>query len=143
MSKLKDITNLMETWFNGNGTINEVTVGDESEIDISSETNFPLVHIIYNNASYDEGYTTYNYRIVLLDTYFVEQDNKIDIIDAMDEVAAQFVSAVYHGSIFNQQIRINDATPGSTVMYDQLKNRLYGVSLTLSLQLPNGLINCG
>lgn len=143
MSKLKDITNLMETWFNGNGNINEVTVGDESEIDITDNTSFPLVHIIYNNATYDEGYTTYNYRILLLDTYFSEQDNKIDIIDGMDEVATQFVSAVYHGSIFNQQIRVTDATPGSNVMYDQLKNRLYGVSLSLSLMVPNGLINCG
>lgn len=142
MGVLKNTTNLITNWFDNSDAINEVTKGDVNEIDISTLTNFPLAHIIYGNANYLDGYSTLTYNIQLLDTFFENKDDKLDVLDAMNELATQFVSACNKGSIFNSQVRVF-TTPTGTVVYDQLKNRLYGVSLSITLQIPNGLTNCG
>jgi len=142
MGQFKDITKLIENWLDGHDDINEVTKGDSNEIDITAQTNFALAHIIYDTTSYSDGYSTYNYEIQLLDTFFENADNKLDVLDKMDGVASQFVSALNQGSLFNAQIRVL-TEPTGTIIYDQLKNRLYGVSLSVSLQVPSGIINCG
>jgi len=142
MGTFKSVTNIILNWFEGSGTINQVTSGDIQEVDLSTHTEFPLSHVIYLNTTYNPGYNTYNYQILLLDTFNEATDERIDIIDVMNEVATQFVSACNNGSIFNSQIRITIA-PNGEIMYDQLQNRLYGISLTISLQVPTGIINCG
>lgn len=142
MGQFKDITNLIENWLDGSDDINEVTKGDSNEIDVTAQTNFPLAHIVYDTTSYADGYNTYNYNIQLLDTFFENADDKLDVLDRMDGVASQFVSACNQGSLFNAQIRVL-TDPSGTIIYDQLKNRLYGVNLSISLQVPSGIINCG
>ena len=142
MAVLKQITEIMENWFINYDGVNEITKGDASEIDLTTITNFPLVHIVYLNTGYANSYSTINYQVYLLDTYYENDDNKLDILDNMNEVATQFVSACNNGSIYNSQIRLN-ADPTGVIQYDQLKNRLYGISLNISLNKPNGLVNCG
>jgi hypothetical protein len=142
MGQFKDITNLIESWLDGHDDINEVTKGDSNEIDITAQTHFALAHIIYDTTSYSDGYNTYNYNIQLLDTFFENADDKLDVLDKMDGVASQLVSALNQGSLFNSQIQVT-TDPSGTIIYDQLKNRLYGVSLSVSLQVPSGIINCG
>jgi hypothetical protein len=142
MGVLKDVTNIIESWLIGDDRINEVTKGDSNEIDITAQTNFALAHIIYNTTSYSDGYTTLNYNIQLLDTFFENVDDKLDVLDKMNEVASQFSSAVHQGSLFNSQIRAL-VDPTGTIIYDQLQNRLYGISINISLQVPSGIINCG
>ena len=142
MAILKQITNIIENWFINSDAINETSKGDITEIDLTTITNFPLVHIVYQYTAYSVDYSTINYQVYLLDTYYENQDNKLDILDNMNEVATQFVSACNNGSIFNSQIRLA-SVPTGTIQYDQLKNRLYGISLNISLNKPNGLINCG
>ena len=142
MGTFKDTTNIITNWFDSSDGINEVTTGDIQEVDLSTHTDFPLAHVIYLNTGYQEGFNTYNYQILLLDTFNEATDNRIDVVDAMNEVATQFVSACDKGIIFNSQIRIQ-IRPTGQIMYDQLQNRLYGISLNLTLQVPTGLINCG
>jgi len=142
MGQYKTITNLISDWFIGDDRVNEVTKGDASEIDLSTITNFPLVHIIYNTNTYSDGYTTFNYSIQMLDTFYENIDDKLDVLDNMNELATQFVSACNQGTLFNNQIRITTG-PVGTVIYDQLKNRLYGIGLNISLQVPTGLVDCG
>jgi hypothetical protein len=77
-----------------------------------------------------------------LDTYYDNLEDRLDVLDAMSEVATQFVSACNNGSIFNQQVQVS-AIPTGDIMYDQLQNRLYGISLNIVLLVPSGLINCG
>lgn len=142
MGAFKTVTDSMMTWFDGNGTINEVTHGDINQVDLTQHTHFPLAHVIYLNTVYAESFTTYNYQILLLDTYHDTVDDRLEVLDAMDGVATQFVKALNGGSLFESQIRAA-VTPTGEIMYDQLQNRLYGISLTVSIITPTGIDNCG
>ena len=140
MGVYKTVTNTIKNWLSNNDAINEVTLGDIREVDLSTHTNFPLAHIIYIDNDYEDGYSTYNYQILFLDTFF-DEDAKLDILDDMNEVVAEFVKALTNGTLFNASIRI-DTAPTAVVMYDQLQNRLYGWSLTFGINTPNGIEIC-
>lgn len=142
MGTFKKVTELIIDWFEGNGNINEVTHGDSNQVDLTSITDFPLTHIIYTTTTYNDGYNIYNYTIQLLDKYYDNVDDRIEVLDLMNEVATQFIGAATDGSLFNSQIR-NNITPNGTIIYDQYQNRLYGVSIAVGLIVPNGLSNCG
>jgi hypothetical protein len=143
MGTFKSLTNILIDYFtDSENAINEVTHGDINQVDLTQHTNFPLAHIIYTVTGYQDGFNTYNYQILLLDTYYDNLEDRLDVLDAMSEVATQFVSACNNGSIFNQQVQVS-AIPTGDIMYDQLQNRLYGISLNIVLLVPSGLINCG
>lgn len=141
MGSFKTVLDTITIWLINHDGINEVTNGDINEVDLSTNTNFPLVHIIYTTTNYSQGYNIYNYQILFLDTYFEDKDNKIEILDNMNEIVTQFVKSLTNGSLFNSQVRV-DTTPSSQVMYDQLQNRLYGWSLNVGIMVPNGIIIC-
>ena len=134
-------TNRILDWFGSHPIIEEVTHGDIGEVDLSSHTSFPLAHIIYLDTSYDEGVTQFTYQILLLDTYTEGTDDKIEVLDRMSEVATEFMSGIYRGSLFNSLIRVN-TVPTSAIMYDQLGNNLYGISLQVDIKVPNGIVIC-
>lgn len=142
MAQFKIVTGEIENWFAGNAVINEVTKGDINEVDLSTHTDFPLAHIIYLGTEYGDGYTTYNYQILLLDTFEESsEESKVDVLDTLDEVMAQFVSSLNRGTLFNSQIRVV-VDPPADVLYDQMQNRLYGWSLNVGLLVPNGIKIC-
>lgn len=141
MGQFKELTETMETWFSNHGSIEEVTKGDVQEVDLSTRTNFPLVHIIYLDMVPDNGFTTYNYQVLFLDTYSEAGEDKLEVLDRMGEVVTQFTQAVYSGGLFSRQIRVA-VEPSADVMYDALQNRLYGWSLNVGLKVPNNLDTC-
>lgn len=135
MSTLKKTTDNLTGWFKSHPTINDTSSGDISEIDLSGHTEYPIMHLIYLTTTYPSGIRTFNYQILILNSYLEARDDKLEVISGMDEIAAEFVASLYGGSLFRARHRIN-TTPTSDVMYDQLKNRLYGVSLNLSITVP-------
>jgi len=149
MGLYKETTDIITSWLQNHGTINEVTLGDVREVDLSTHSNFPLVHVIILNNDYDNGYSTYNYQYLFLDTFFEGGENtKLDILDEMNEVVTDFISALNHGSMLNSAITVSSVATGE-VMYNQLQNKLYGWSLEFGLDVPNdvdpgtGTLPCG
>ena len=149
MGLYKDTTVIITDWLQNHGSINEVTLGDVREVDLSTHTNFPLCHVIILNNDYDNGYSTYNYQFLFLDTFYEGGSNtKLDILDEMNEVVVDFITALNHGTMLNSVITVSSVATGE-VMYDQLQNKLYGWSLEFGLDIPNGIdpsdgiITCG
>lgn len=141
MGQFKTLTEALISWLEGNAVINAVTIGDIGEVDLSTHTDFPLAHIIYDTPTYTEGVTEFTYQVLLLDTYVEGTDEKIDVIDRMSEVATSLVAALYSGTVLDRRVRVN-TDPTSQIMYDQLGNRLYGISLQLDLKVPAGVVIC-
>ena len=44
MTDLKTVTTTITNWLKNHATINEVTLGDVNEIDMTSQADFPLAH---------------------------------------------------------------------------------------------------
>ena len=50
-----DIIDKLKTHFENDELINTVTQGDLFDVDLNKQTIFPLVHLIVNNATFEEN----------------------------------------------------------------------------------------
>jgi hypothetical protein len=141
MGSFKEATTIITDWFENNAVIKDVTLGDIGEVDLSVHTDFPLAHVIYDTTQYNEGYTALTYQIMLLDKFVSGEDDKLDIIDRMNTVATEFMNSIYQGTVFSRRVHVN-SVPTSQIVYDQLENRLYGISLQIDVKVPPGIVIC-
>jgi hypothetical protein len=132
----KDLTQNIYDWFDSNIAVKEVTFGDTSEVDITSETDFPLVHIVPTGISSTlESFTEFGYTIYIL-TNKDELEDSIDSLDITSNILIEFNNAVRYGKLFGEQIRVKNDGDG-TVVYDKFGNRLYGYQVSYNLLVPN------
>ena len=113
----KEIINAMEQVFAP--YVEEVTFGDVGEIDVTSITNFPLVHIEPIGSESKVGHTIFGFNVYLLNTKEALED-PIDVLDDMSEVILTFASW-YNSSMLSLGV-----FPVAKVKYDFSGNRLYG-----------------
>ena len=143
MAKFKSTANAIIKWFEGHADINEVTFGDGGEVDQSSHTDFPLVHVIPVDASFDQVTTDYVYQVIIVGQSEKDKtQEKLDILDLTSGVAADFTKSVGGGYLFDQDMRL-DGTVSSSVIYRDRMNKLYGWAVTVTLRTLNESNYCG
>ena len=113
----KEIINAIEQVFAP--YVEEVTFGDVGEIDVTSITDFPLVHIEPIGSESKVGHTLFGFNVYLLNTKEALED-PIDVLDDMSEIIATF-AAWYNSSMLSL-----GNFPKAVVKYDFSGNRLYG-----------------
>ena len=59
-----DIIDKLKTHFDNDELIKTVTQGDIFDVDLNKQTIFPLVHLIVNNATFEENVIRYNISIL-------------------------------------------------------------------------------
>ena len=142
MGVFKSTVEILTAWFDGHASINEVTFGDITQVDITSETDFPLAHIIPLKTTYKEGFSELNFNIRIVSTYESYQDEVVDILDNAHEVLVDFVASIYNGTLFSEQMRVA-TDPSAEVVYDAHGNRLYGYMINVNIKVPAGIEICG
>lgn len=137
MANLKQVVTDLRQWLGGHSSISETTFGDVNEVDLSTRTDFPLAHIIPLSTDYEGGVAQHNFQILFLDKFLVSEEDKIDVLDRMNEVASDFSAALENGTILTI---VNETTyENAEVMYDQLVNRLYGYSMNVGIRVQRDL----
>ena len=137
MTSFESVLESISSWILGNGAINSVTKGDPNELDVRKATKFPVGHIIPTSMILHEGYTEYSFNVWLLG-----QDKWNSIYD-MSLVAQQFMTSLTRGNLTSELgFQVQDL-PSSEMMYDYGQNRLYGWDITVTIQAPNDIENCG
>jgi len=140
MGSFLTTTNRIISYLQGHSEVQEVTFGDGGEVDISTHTSFPLVHVIPLSSNIGEVITLYNYQILFLNTFQESIEDKIEVLDLMAGIAGDFASSLNSGILFQDQLRVS-GNSGSDVIYNDRLNKLYGWSLTVNVTVPSG-INC-
>jgi len=142
METFLKITDIIIEWHENHGDINEVTFGDASEVDSTTHTDFPLVHLIPLSTAYPEGYVNFTFQILYLDINDGSRDERRAVLSFMNKVCNEFVKANQSGSLYDELFRIT-AVPGADVIYRGHENILFGWSLSYEVSVPNQLLNCG
>ena len=140
MGSFLTTTNRIISYLQGHSEVQEVTFGDGNEVDLSTHTSFPLVHVIPLSSNIGEVITIYNYQILFLNTFQESIEDKIEVLDLMAGIAGDFASSLNSGILFQDQLRVS-GNSGSDVIYNDRLNKLYGWSLTVNITVPSG-INC-
>jgi len=79
-----DIIDKLKTHFESDPLISTVTQGDIFEVDLNKQTIFPLVHLIVNNATFEENVIRYNISILAMDIVDITKDETISKFDGND-----------------------------------------------------------
>ena len=109
-------------------------------MDLPKYNDYPLLHLNYTGADYDEGTKTYNFEIFVLDLPSDKLDKvsyQREVISDSEQCVEDLLADVLNGGnvfTFADQYEVTSASV--TPLEEETKNVLAGVLLTLAIEVP-------
>ena len=146
-----DIIDKLKTHFENDELIKTVTQGNLFDIDLNKQTIFPLVHLIVNQATFEENVIRYNISILAMDiteiskdettNKFDGNDNELYILNTMLAVQNRCYDLLRRGDLWTDAFQV-DGTPTCEPFTERFENKLAGFTMTLDVLIPNGMTIC-
>ena len=146
-----DIIDKLKQHFESDAIINTVTQGDIFEIDLNKSTIFPLVHIIVNNASFEENVIRYNISILAMDitdiskdantNNFDGNDNELYVLNTMLAVLNRCYELLRRGTLYTDAFQV-DGSPSAEFFTERFENKLAGATLSVDILVSNSMTIC-
>jgi hypothetical protein len=146
-----DIIDKLKTHFEDDALIKTVTQGNLFDIDLNKQTIFPLVHLIVNQATFEENVIRYNISILAMDITDVSKeetvdkfdgnDNELYILNTMLAVQNRCYDLLRRGDLYTDAFQV-DGTPTCEPFTERFENKLAGFTMTLDVLIPNGMTIC-
>ena len=135
----------------GNDLTNKITFGELSDVNLSKDDTFPLLHMMVEEAVIEER--TIDYRIVVVAADMVDHidedlgledfygnDNTQDVLNTQFAVVNGLQSALRRGELFSDLYQI-DTDYTANLFEDRFENLLAGWSLNISITVANNQIS--
>ena len=146
-----DIIDKLKTHFENDPLISTVSQGDIFEVDLNKQTIFPLVHLIVNNATFEENVIRYNISILAMDivditkdetiSKFDGNDNELYVLNTMLAVLNRCYELLRRGTLYTEKFQV-DGTPGCEPFTERFENKLAGFTMTVDILIPNDMTIC-
>tara|TARA_R100001198_G_scaffold88500_1_gene64246 strand:- start:2311 stop:2772 length:462 start_codon:yes stop_codon:yes gene_type:complete len=132
---------------------NKVTFGDITEIDLGKLTNFPLVHMIIDQAVINERTIDYTLRIVaadivdllkedIADNDYYGNNNMQDILNTQMGVLTRLINQLRRLDLVdNNYLRVESGVT-ATPFLDRFENELAGWEATMVITGKNDISIC-
>ena len=109
-----DIIDKLKTHFENDELINTVTQGDLFDVDLNKQNIYPLIHLIVNNATFEENVIRYNISILAMDiteiskdettNKFDGNDNELYVLNTMMAVLNRVYELLRRGTLYTQML---------------------------------------
>ena len=152
MTHVYDILDVLKEELRSSPSVNTVTYGEVSDLDLDKTTMFPLSHLLIENVSYNER--TVNFRIKVLCADIVDynkkpsefddfygNDNLHDVMNTQFEVINTLIMKLMRGDLFNAKYQVN-TNPVAEPFKERFNNVLAGWSVDIDIEVPNGASIC-
>ncbi|MDB0059607.1 hypothetical protein N9F18_00460 [bacterium] len=152
MTHVYDILDVLKEELRSSPSVNTVTYGEVSDLDLDKTTMFPLSHLLIENVSYNER--TVNFRIKVLCADIVDynkkpsefddfygNDNLHDVMNTQFEVINTLIMKLMRGDLFNARYQVN-TSPVAEPFKERFNNVLAGWSVDIDIEVPNGASVC-
>ena len=140
------ITELIESELIQDTSINTVTYGDISEVDLNKQTIFPLAHVIVNSITSGERTLTFNVSILTMDIVNVEKQatsnlyrgntNEQDILNAQFKVINKLLQKFRISTLYRSGYQIIGDVSFEPFT-DRFENMLAGWAATFDIMITN------
>ena len=126
--------------------IQTFTHGSPEDVDLTKFTEFPLMHLVYTGATYDDGSKTYNLEVYILDLPNDKQgkvEPQREAVSDAEQCAEDIIADVKNGGnifLFAEDYEVVNAT--TSPLEEANSNVLSGVLLDLSVQIPYQWDSC-
>lgn len=132
-------------------SINTVSFGDITEIDLRKQTIFPLAHIMVNNVTNRDNVLVYNISVFAMDVidtsksettdWFVGNDNEQDILNTCLNVLNKLTTKLRKGALFLDKYQL-DADVVFEPFVERFDNSLAGWVGTFDILVSNDIDIC-
>lgn len=133
-------------------SVNTVTYGNISDVDLDKTTMFPLSHLLIDSVVYKERTVLFNIKLLCADIVdyntkatefelFYGNDNLHDILNTQFEVINTVITKLMRGSLFSKNVQVT-TQPTAQPFKERFSNELAGWSVDISIEVPNGSSVC-
>ena len=138
MKHVYDILDTLKTELRANPSVNTVTDGDITEVDLDKTTMFPLSHIIIRSFSPTSEARTLKFITSSNFDDFYGNNNQQDVLNTQAEVINSLSTKMIRGSLFKNKYRISNS-PVSEIFKD---GGIIGWTTDIEIEVPNNISTC-
>lgn len=132
-------------------TINTVTYGDITQVDLSKQTIFPLAHVMINSVNHLERILSFNITVMTMDVVnqskdttsdiYVDNDNEQDILNTQLAVINRLVEKLRSGTLHSDKYQL-EGNPLCEPFVDRFENKIAGWATTFDVIIHNDIYIC-
>jgi len=152
MTEFYDIVDKIRDELRNNPSINTVTFGDLTDVDLDKHTMFPLGHIYIDSVQPTQGALRFVVSILVMDVVdynkdqtsgddFYQADNLHDVLNTQLATLNKVVSELKRGTLYKDQFQL-DGEPTFEPFKERFKNLLAGWETSVSVLVKNDLKIC-
>lgn len=152
MTHVYDILDVLKDELRSSPSVNTVTYGEVSDLDLDKTTMFPLSHLLIENVSYNGRTVNFRIRVLCADIVdynkepsefddFYGNDNLHDVMNTQFEVINTLIMKLMRGDLFNARYQVN-TSPVAEPFKERFNNVLAGWSVDIDIEVPNGVSIC-
>ena len=152
MKQVYDILDVLRYELRNNPSVNTVSYGDITDLDLDKTTMFPLSHLLIDSASYGERTVTFRIKILCADIVdynqhpsdfdeFYGNDNLHDVMNTQFQVINSLIMKMRRGSLFNSKYQVT-STPSAEPFKEKYGNVLAGWATEVEIEVPNSIAIC-
>lgn len=120
--------------------IRQFSFGAPEDVDLQKDGQYPLMHVIYTGASYDETTKTLDFEVYILDLpshYEAKTERQKEVVSDAEQCAEDIISDIANGhNIFIDDENYEVTNASITPLAEEGSNVLAGILLDLSIQIP-------
>lgn len=145
------ITQAIKTELENDPSVNTVSFGDITELDLRKQTIFPLAHIMLNSVTNRDNVLVYNLSIFAMDLvdssksetedWFKGNDNEQDVLNTSLNVLNKLTTKLRKGALFLDRYQL-DADVIFEPFVDRFDNALAGFVGTFDILVTNDVDIC-
>lgn len=152
MTHVYDILDVLKEELRSSPSVNTVTYGEVSDLDLDKTTMFPLSHLLIENVSYNKRTVNFRIRVLCADIVdynkepskfddFYGNDNLHDVMNTQFEVINTLIMKLMRGDLFNAMYQVN-TNPVAEPFKERFNNVLAGWSVDIDIEVPNRVSIC-
>ena len=152
MTHVYDILKIIKDELLESPSVNTVTYGDLSEVDLDKTTIFPLSHMLIDSANYKERTVVFNINLLCADIVdyntkkanhelFYGNDNLQDVMNTQFQVINSLIMKLMRGDLFEMNYQVT-TQPTAEPFKERFGNELAGWGVNISIEVPNGISIC-
>lgn len=145
------ITQAIKTELENDPSVNTVSFGDITELDLRKQTMFPLAHIMLNSVTNRDNVLVYNLSIFAMDLvdvsksetadWFKGNDNEQDVLNTSLNVLNKLTTKLRKGALFLDRYQL-DSDVIFEPFVERFDNSLAGFVGTFDILVTNDIDIC-
>ena len=140
MISFNNIVDTFQTFVDNHFFLKTFGYGSQEDVDQEKNTDFPLLHLVYTQGSYQDGIKNYSLDIYILDLPNDKEDKvsfQKEAISDSEKCAEDIINDITNGfNIFTWAAGTTVQSASITPLEEVTKNTLAGVLLSISINVP-------